>query len=78
VVVSGSDGGSGETVAQVTQTRFVYNAGTYIRVSVDATGLTSGDDVTLIVTATTLSPDGGGNDQIIEQRVLVQVRDTAD
>lgn len=78
VVVSGEDGGTGETVAQVTQTRFVYNAGTYIRVSVDATGLANNDDVTLLVTATTLSPDGGGNDQIIEQRVLIQVRDTAD
>jgi hypothetical protein len=78
VKVTGLDDGGAATVAQPANTRFVYDNGTYIRVTLDGSSLSSGDDVTLLVTATTSSPDGGGNAQTIEQRVLVQVRDVDD
>ncbi|MEL6347167.1 MAG: hypothetical protein AAFV53_28895 [Myxococcota bacterium] len=78
VKVSSVDGGVADNIEVFDATRFVYRNGeTLIRLSIS--GGTDGDDSTLLATVATVSPDDTTvNRQILEQRFLVQIRDTSD
>ena len=78
VNLSGLDDGGAATVWAPTKTKVVYDGGLYIRCTLDASGLTSGDVVTALATFTTTSPEGSGDAQTIEQRLLVRVLDPDD
>lgn len=78
VNLSGLDDGGAATVWAPTKTKLVYDGGMYVRCTLDASGLTSGDVVTALATFTTTSPEGSTDAQTLEQRLLVRVLDPDD